>query len=270
MLEVLQEVDGCVSSAREAASQAPSSSSSAAAESYCVVSIDHMNDYKGYVGRLERWATTSGLRGAFYCYAAPKSTASGRHEGGVAVLQGDDSAISDWLKRLRSEAVDVDARGKRCKERQAVVLRRSPLKEADDTRLREPWTEHLYPSRALHKAVVDRCVNGDCVFSLGRGPGAFPAQDDRDGCLLNVRVKTSKQTTALGDLDGDELCLDVNAAPREGAANAEICAFFAERLKLKKQDVRIVSGQKHKSKVLHLRGACAADIAASLSPEAAP
>ena len=35
--------------------------------------------------RCERWATTSGLRGAFYCYAAPKSTASGRHEGGVAV-----------------------------------------------------------------------------------------------------------------------------------------------------------------------------------------
>ena len=58
---------------------------------------------------------------------AGTAKASGRVEAVVVVLEGPDDAVSGWLTRLRSEYVDVDGRGAKCKERKSTVMCRREM-----------------------------------------------------------------------------------------------------------------------------------------------
>ena len=111
---------------------------------HAVVRIDHMNDSSGYVKKLRKWAAALGLavrlfyaeegRGADATATAPATApadeddsddvppSGGRVEGVFVVLAGEDDAIGGFLARLRTEMVDVDSRGAKCRERKSEVL----------------------------------------------------------------------------------------------------------------------------------------------------
>ncbi len=103
----------------------PSTTNTAAeAVEEAVVVIDHMNEAVPYMRLLERWASEEGLEGAVL-YAG--GDGSGRRVHGVTVvLQGGAAGVGGFLQRLRTELVDVDAKGRRCRERQSTVLCRRP------------------------------------------------------------------------------------------------------------------------------------------------
>ena len=86
-----------------------------------VVRIDHMNCRKTYCRLLERWSGDLGLGVRLFFRAGGLRRPKGA-EGVLACLSGAPEAIGAWLHRLRTEYVDVDARGAKCKERQSTVL----------------------------------------------------------------------------------------------------------------------------------------------------
>ena len=86
-----------------------------------VIKIDHMNDRKAYCRLLERWSGDLGLGVRLFFRAGGPRRPKGA-EGVLACLSGGPEAIGAWLHRLRTEYVDVDARGAKCKERQSTVL----------------------------------------------------------------------------------------------------------------------------------------------------
>jgi solute carrier family 25 carnitine/acylcarnitine transporter 20/29 len=88
-------------------------------EFHAMVKIDHMNDSKAYLATLKKWADALGLGVRVF----HKSQSIGKRIEGVFVaLWGSNEGIKTFLTRLRTELVDVDARGARCKERQSTVL----------------------------------------------------------------------------------------------------------------------------------------------------
>ena len=88
-----------------------------------VVRIDHMNDSAGYMRKLKKWSTQLSL-GARVFYQ--ETVGSSRVEGVMLALQGEPDDVSSFLQRLRTEYVDVDKSGAKCKERKSTTLCRRP------------------------------------------------------------------------------------------------------------------------------------------------
>ena len=87
---------------------------------HAVVRIDHMNNTAGYIKKLQKWCSQLGLDARLF-HQVPKPGMV-RIEGVYVVLGGTGDSISGFLSRLRTEYVDVNSRGDKCKERQATVL----------------------------------------------------------------------------------------------------------------------------------------------------
>jgi uncharacterized protein (TIGR00251 family) len=196
------------------------------------VRIDHMNDRAAYAKLLKAWAAPD--LGAKLTYrSAPKPNRPRRVEDAFLTLDGPQDAISLFLRRLRTELVDVDSKGKKCKEKCSTVVSQRMLADGDD-RL-AGWSETL-TTHAASSEVLPAWVTAAA-----------------DGCFLDVHVHTGKQQTAIASC-GDALEVDVAAPPREGAANDAVCAFFAKLLGVSKSSVTLKQGAKSRSKTLHCRG----------------
>ena len=119
-----------------------------------MVRIDHMNDGKGYTKTLRRWSRELAVdarvfyacessgevrKGSEGSIEGPPSGPLGRVEGVYAVLGGDGDDVRSFLTRLRTEFVDVDAKGARCKERKSTVmcLRRAGVVKPGEERVPE-------------------------------------------------------------------------------------------------------------------------------------
>lgn len=63
------------------------------------------------------------------------------------------------------------------------------------------------------------------------------------GVLLGVKVVPGASRTAILGEWNARLRIAVAAAPEKGKANAELCAFLAKRLGLKKSEVTVIQGQ---------------------------
>ena len=74
-----------------------------------------------------------------------------------------------------------------------------------------------------------------------------------------VRVKVHVQPRAsrseIVGLHGDALKVRLNAPPVDGAANEALAELLAERLALPKRNVRILSGETSRAKVVEIDGA---------------
>ena len=79
---------------------------------------------------------------------------------------------------------------------------------------------------------------------------------------LNVRViPRAKKTELSGERDG-ALVVRVAAPPVEGAANEAVIDFFAHALGVPKRAVRIVSGERSRTKRVAIAGVTEAQIRA--------
>lgn len=77
------------------------------------------------------------------------------------------------------------------------------------------------------------------------------------GVELDVRIiPRAKRTTIDGERDG-ALLVRLAAPPVEGAANDALIRYFAERTRLPRHAIRIVSGERSRRKRLAIDGATA-------------
>lgn len=76
---------------------------------------------------------------------------------------------------------------------------------------------------------------------------------------INVRVQTRARENFVGGRYGDgdppTLVVHVRAAPHEGRAIAACVKLLAEALGVPRQAVRIVAGERSKSKIIEIEGA---------------
>jgi len=81
---------------------------------------------------------------------------------------------------------------------------------------------------------------------------------------IAVYVQPRASLTELAGLHDGCIKIRLAAPPVDGAANAALIAFVAERLGIAKQHVRLVSGHGSRRKVLEIEGLSLADIHGAL------
>ena len=74
------------------------------------------------------------------------------------------------------------------------------------------------------------------------------------GVRLKLRIHPRAASTELAGIYGDQLRVRLNAPPVDGAANVALVRFLAERLEVPRGAVRIVAGEKGRSKVVLVEG----------------
>ena len=88
-----------------------------------VIKIDHMRNSSDYVKTLERWSDQLGVRGVLVVSA---------DHGLVFLLEGDKLNTSNFLINWKTTNIDVNSRGKPCKERMIQILYRRALDKGDE------------------------------------------------------------------------------------------------------------------------------------------
>ncbi len=80
--------------------------------------------------------------------------------------------------------------------------------------------------------------------------------DEREGAVrFKVRVQPRASRSEVAGEYGDALKVRLAAPPVDGAANAELVAFLAKRLRVPKSAVVIVRGDKGRDKLIEVSGA---------------
>ncbi len=77
-----------------------------------------------------------------------------------------------------------------------------------------------------------------------------------------VRVQPRASRTEISGAHGGALKIRLAAPPVEGAANAELIALLARRLRVPKSAVQIVKGARGKEKLVEVEGVSEADVSA--------
>ena len=91
-------------------------------ESVTVIYIDHMNDPNKYLNILKKWCEAAQLSARVFWRQPTDRSIGKRKEGIYLCLRGSDKETKQILRRLRTEFVDVDSKGKKCKERKSSVV----------------------------------------------------------------------------------------------------------------------------------------------------
>jgi uncharacterized protein (TIGR00251 family) len=73
-----------------------------------------------------------------------------------------------------------------------------------------------------------------------------------DRIYLSVKAIPGASASRILDTQGDQLRVKIAAAPEDGKANAELCAFLAKTLGCPKKEVRLESGEKSRLKTVTL------------------
>lgn len=72
------------------------------------------------------------------------------------------------------------------------------------------------------------------------------------GVTLTLHVQPGAKRTEFAGLHGDALKLRLAAPPVDGKANASLLAFIADQLGVSKSQVRLVSGETSRHKILRI------------------
>ena len=73
---------------------------------------------------------------------------------------------------------------------------------------------------------------------------------DNNDLILRLRIQPKASSNELAEILGDERKLRITAPPVDGKANKHIVALMAKMCKVAKSDVKIVSGELGRSKVV--------------------
>ena len=82
---------------------------------------------------------------------------------------------------------------------------------------------------------------------------------------LLVRVQPRAKRNAVQLAAGGGLKVYVTAPPEDGRANEAVVELLAERLRLKRRQVEIISGETNRNKVVRITGLSAAQVEAALN-----
>ncbi|MDR2447165.1 MAG: DUF167 domain-containing protein [Treponema sp.] len=70
--------------------------------------------------------------------------------------------------------------------------------------------------------------------------------------LLDVKAAPGASKTEIAGVQENRLRIKIAAAPENGKANAELCAFLAKSLSCAKKDVALKTGEKSRLKTIML------------------
>ena len=85
-----------------------------------------------------------------------------------------------------------------------------------------------------------------------------------DGVTFSVRLTPRASKNEITGVQAGALRVRLTAPPVEGAANAALIEFIAERLKVRKSAVSIVSGEKSRNKIVRVSGVSVEQVKAAL------
>ena len=91
-----------------------------------------------------------------------------------------------------------------------------------------------------------------------------------DGTIVDVKVIPRGGRSAIAGTRDDAVLVRLNAAPVDGAANAELIQLLADTLDVPRRNIDIVSGQRSRAKRVRIRGRNAADVQRLLVVEPTP
>ena len=96
-----------------------------------------------------------------------------------------------------------------------------------------------------------------------------PLVGTRTGVRLTIHVQPKAARTELAGLYGEALKLRIAAPPVDGAANAAVIAFLADRLRVPRASIRLVTGASGRRKGLEIDGVSLAEARLALGMETA-
>ncbi len=79
-------------------------------------------------------------------------------------------------------------------------------------------------------------------------------QQDKEILRLKVHVAPNAKKTEIVGIHGDALKIRLASLPIEGKANDALIKFIAEKLGIKKAQIKITSGQTSRQKTLEISG----------------
>ena len=78
---------------------------------------------------------------------------------------------------------------------------------------------------------------------------------EKNGAVtVDIAVKPRSAQEGLGPVQGDRLCVAVNATPVDGKANAAVVRVLAETFKVPRSAVAIVRGETGRKKTVRITG----------------
>ena len=78
-----------------------------------IIHLDHMRDKRNYIKTIEAWSNELGIHGAVIFYGKLKV---------LIVLLGTEVGIKSFNQNLKTQNVDIDSRGRPCKEKLSKIL----------------------------------------------------------------------------------------------------------------------------------------------------
>lgn len=90
-------------------------------------------------------------------------------------------------------------------------------------------------------------------------------QSTPDGILIDIRVVTRSARSGVAGTREGTVLVRLNAAPVEGAANAELLEVIADRLGVPRRAVTLVSGDRSRRKRVRVSGVAETDARLKLS-----
>lgn len=259
-----------------------------------LVRIDHMNDSKGYLARLEEAIlAVDGISGrGFYRQSATRATDVLLVVRGCAASEAAaHAAVDKVLKQLRTEYMDIDRAGHKCKERQSSVLHRGSERVA--SALDGPRFSHA--AYVTHDELVTRlstlggdvCSRGVLEAEMRRRPAGREASDKELAAaasanavqrallpcvraepgganaaapvavLVECEVRPNKQRTEIAadprtEASGGVLVVDLAAPPRDGLANKELAEALAKWVGASRAQVTVTAGMRSRRKVVRI------------------
>ena len=92
---------------------------------------------------------------------------------------------------------------------------------------------------------------------------ASPVRRQGEDWLLTVHVQPGAGQTGLAGLHGEALKLRLRAPPVDGKANDELCRFIAVLFAVKRQEVRLLSGESSRHKKIAVK--CVGELPAAIT-----
>jgi uncharacterized protein len=80
------------------------------------------------------------------------------------------------------------------------------------------------------------------------------------GVTVDIQVKPRSSREGVGPVQGDRLCVAVNAPPVDGKANEAVVRVLAEAFGVSRSAVTIVRGETGKKKTVRLAGVTTASV----------
>ena len=89
---------------------------------------------------------------------------------------------------------------------------------------------------------------------------------EKDGAVtIDIAVKPRSSREGLGSVQGDRLCVAVNAPPVDGKANEAVGRVLAQAFKVARSAVVIVRGETGRKKTVRITGITAAAVARAIA-----